>query len=516
MNLLIFNSRVVIMKLLFGAFCILLLLFSGCTQTNTAPKLLDTSSKSIDNTKYVCANGSIVSTPVECNVKNDNNSHNVTIHPGCDDGTEVAKCSEMKPEYCNIDLQLVPNSSKCGCPDGYEVKYNDCILHSDKCTDGTLNGKCSSYQPRKCVNGTLVNAAKECGCPSGFIPSGDACINPAKPPQEQSKPLQALTVSFGTLPPLGNESAQVSIVVFTDFQCPYCGKLYNDAEAQIRADYINSDKVKLYWRDFPQSFHPNANSAANAARCANEQGKFWDMHDMLFSTQSNWSGLSDTGPTFKGYASILGLKSVQFSSCYDSEVYAGQIDADILQGQSYEVGGTPSIFIIIPKSTISQSEIQESVTSLNNQYGAGVVLYVNPDTYVVLIPGAFSYSAFDSVLSKVDYSVAANSSNLTHNNSTITICNVVYDPPGKEPDEEMIEICNYGLSEVNIGGWKLTDGEGDYFIPAETKIAPNSSWKVFGITYNPTGFMGGLALSNTHDSVTLSDSNGTIIDEKIW
>lgn len=98
----------------------------------------------------------------------------------------------------------------------------------------------------------------------------------------------------------------------------------------------------------------------------------------------------------------------------------------------------------------------------------------------------------------------------------IKLCEVIYDPPGEEPADEMIKICNSGSTAIDIGGWELTDGEGTYDIPAGTTIQPGSSWSVFGRTYNPTRYTRGLYLANTHDSVILIDNNRNIIDQKQW
>jgi protein-disulfide isomerase len=226
---------------------------------------------------------------------------------------------------------------------------------------------------------------------------------PTQPTQPTQPTYGTLQVAAGDLPALGQASATVSFVEFSDFQCPFCAKLYREALASMKTNYVDSGKVKVYFRDFPLQFHPNAMPAALAARCANEQGKFWEMHDKLFDTQSAWSGMDDVGPTFKGYAADLGLNAEAFNGCYDSRKYESAINADMAQGQSYGVSGTPSNFLVIPKSKISDADIKGAVSSLNSQYGQGIELFVNSDTYVVLIPGAYPYAAFDAVLSKVNY-----------------------------------------------------------------------------------------------------------------
>ena len=113
--------------------------------------------------------------------------------------------------------------------------------------------------------------------------------------------------------------------------------------------------------------------------------------------------LGNASDKFKSYAVALGLDNASFSTCLDSKKYESAIQADEQVGVSYGVQGTPSNFLVIPKAKATQSDLQAAVTSLNSQYGQGIQLFVNSDTYVVLIPGAYPYAAFDSVLSKVSY-----------------------------------------------------------------------------------------------------------------
>lgn len=96
------------------------------------------------------------------------------------------------------------------------------------------------------------------------------------------------TVNVGNLPVLGNQDAKVTIVEFSDYQCPFCGKYFQDAEAQIKKEYVDTGKAKFYYRDFPLiQLHPGAQKAAEAARCAGDQGKYWEFHDLVFQNQSN-------------------------------------------------------------------------------------------------------------------------------------------------------------------------------------------------------------------------------------
>ncbi|MBU0532527.1 DsbA family protein [Candidatus Micrarchaeota archaeon] len=212
-----------------------------------------------------------------------------------------------------------------------------------------------------------------------------------------------LTVGIGDLPVLGEETAVVTWVEFSDYQCPFCSKLYKEAEADVTTNYIDTGKVKLYFRDFPLSFHPHSLPAAVATRCADDQGKFWEMHGKLFDTQSSWTGLGSVDDTFKGYAVDLGLDNDTFSTCYDNAEHIDEISVDFAEAQEYGVRGTPSNFLIIPKDKVSEDDIVAAVDSLNEMYGDGIQLFEDGNSYTVFIPGAYPYSTFDTVLSTVNY-----------------------------------------------------------------------------------------------------------------
>lgn len=94
------------------------------------------------------------------------------------------------------------------------------------------------------------------------------------------------TVSVGDLPILGKAGAVVTLIEFSDYQCPFCGRFYNDTESQIKKEYVDSGKVKFYYRDFPlKQIHPGAQKGAEAARCAGDQNKYWEYHDLVFKNQ---------------------------------------------------------------------------------------------------------------------------------------------------------------------------------------------------------------------------------------
>lgn len=138
-------------------------------------------------------------------------------------------------------------------------------------------------------------------------------------------------------PVKGNPEALLTIVEFSDFQCPFCGQAQETLE-QILETY--KDKVKLVYKDYPLPFHENAENAALAALCAKEQEKFWEYHDKLFANQEKLA-LSD----LKKYAQDLGLDSPQFNSCLGSKKYKNQVDEDTNEGQRIGVSGTPAFFL---------------------------------------------------------------------------------------------------------------------------------------------------------------------------
>jgi protein-disulfide isomerase len=138
-------------------------------------------------------------------------------------------------------------------------------------------------------------------------------------------------------PSLGPDNAPVTIVEFSDFQCPYCRQTQG-ALKQLMAAY--EGKVKLVFRDFPlRNIHPQAQKAAEAAQCAAEQQKFWPYHDKLFAASSLQMD------ELKKFAQELGLNLEQFTACLDSSKYAGGIDADMRAGQNVGVNATPTFFV---------------------------------------------------------------------------------------------------------------------------------------------------------------------------
>ncbi|MCL4479716.1 MAG: DsbA family protein [Deltaproteobacteria bacterium] len=138
----------------------------------------------------------------------------------------------------------------------------------------------------------------------------------------------------------GKKNAPVTMIECLDYQCPFCARFAQDTLRQIKENEIKNGEVKLVIKNFPLPFHQNAEKAAEAAECANKQGKFWQMHDLLFN-----AGERLDMDSLKSYAKQIGLNSAQFDHCLESGETVGIVNADRSQCASAGVTGTPTFFI---------------------------------------------------------------------------------------------------------------------------------------------------------------------------
>lgn len=149
---------------------------------------------------------------------------------------------------------------------------------------------------------------------------------------------------------LGDKDAPVTLIEFSDFQCPYCRKFFNETLPLIKEKYIDTGKVKLVYRDFPLSFHKAAASAAMAAECAREQGGdeiFFKYHDRIFEEQNKLGEGTVDIPleNLKVYADDLGLNKRKFNECFDSKKYQDEVKKDFEDGKKVGVAGTPAFLL---------------------------------------------------------------------------------------------------------------------------------------------------------------------------
>ena len=163
---------------------------------------------------------------------------------------------------------------------------------------------------------------------------GSACSTapPAATPPSAAPP-QAFNV-------LGREDAPVSIIEFTDLQCPYCARFATQTFPELRRSYVDTGKVRFTSRDLPLPFHPFAVPAAVAARCAGEQGKFWEYREALFEQQSRLG----TAP-YEELARRYGLDLDRFGACRRDGRQAANVRADAALAQSHGIGSTPTFVI---------------------------------------------------------------------------------------------------------------------------------------------------------------------------
>jgi len=172
-------------------------------------------------------------------------------------------------------------------------------------------------------------------------------LQPAQQPTQPSAP-QVFKVSIDDDPVKGNPNAPVTVVEYSDFQCPFCSRFFTQTLPQLEENYIDTGKIKFVYKDLPlDSLHPNARATHIAAECADEQGKFWEYHDVLFEKQSEWQSVtsSDLQISLTQYAADLGLQVASFESCMQSPNMADEVNKDTLEAASFGATGTPTFFI---------------------------------------------------------------------------------------------------------------------------------------------------------------------------
>lgn len=159
--------------------------------------------------------------------------------------------------------------------------------------------------------------------------------------EARNKPLsdeQFASIAQGdSAPSFGPAGAKVTIVEFSDFECPYCSRAANAAK-QIKEKY--GDKVRFVFRQFPLSFHPNAHVAAQASLEANAQGKFWQLHDKMFENQKKLDRAS-----LEESAKAVGMDVAKLKKALDDKTHAAQVDAELKLGEGVAVDGTPTMFL---------------------------------------------------------------------------------------------------------------------------------------------------------------------------
>ena len=146
--------------------------------------------------------------------------------------------------------------------------------------------------------------------------------------------------SVADAPMLGRANAPVTLVEFSDYQCPFCQRFFATTLLALKKDYIETGKLRYVLRDFPLEMHPHARKAAEAAHCAGEQGKYWEMHDVLFQHQQALAP-----PQLAEHARTVGVDEPKFAECLSSGRYATRVERGLTDGAAAGVQGTPGFVV---------------------------------------------------------------------------------------------------------------------------------------------------------------------------
>lgn len=187
----------------------------------------------------------------------------------------------------------------------------------------------------------------------------------------------------------GSPEANIVIIEFSDFECPYCKRFADATMPQLKSEWIDTGKLRFYYMHFPLGFHPKAEPAARASYCAQKQGKFWEYHDLLFSR------ISAVQNNIDGYASLareLGLNESEFRQCYESNEAKQKVESDMGISMMTGVQGTPSFLLIVPKSITTQDKIRNAAAIIRGE------VRENSEFYGIFFSGAYPYTQFNQML----------------------------------------------------------------------------------------------------------------------
>lgn len=195
------------------------------------------------------------------------------------------------------------------------------------------------------VNGGIIRFKDSVATKSSTT---QAAQTPTQPTQQAPQaPTGPVKVASADAPVLGNKDAPVTLIEFSDYECPFCKRSFDQLLPELKKNYIDSGKLKLVYRNLPLPFHQNAHKEAEAALCARDQGgdaTYFKFHDQIFTkTTSNGTGLAlDQLPII---AASIGLNVSQFQQCLDSGKYKDYVDKDITYAEKVGANGTPTWFV---------------------------------------------------------------------------------------------------------------------------------------------------------------------------
>ena len=175
---------------------------------------------------------------------------------------------------------------------------------------------------------------------------------------------------------LGSAAAPLEVVEFGDFECPQCSRFATLTEPDVRTRLVNTGIVRMRYIDFPLSMHKNTWPASRSAACADEQGKFWEMHDALYNSQDRWNGEATSKPedVFKDLARQIGLNQQQFDSCLDTRKTQAKVQAHEQIALTRQIGSTPTFVFgnrVVP-GAITYDEFKQYVDAALAKQGSPV------------------------------------------------------------------------------------------------------------------------------------------------
>ena len=292
------------------------------------------------------------------------------IHPDARSASAAARCAGEQNAYWEMhDAIFAEQNEWSGLGTGTTAYFGDLAvslgLDGDALTSCMSSGKYDDVVQANLDEGLALGMT---GTPSFFVNGfplvgarpiehfelavsyaeegtlADAYVQSA--PEPTPTPSGPVDVPEGDAFVIGDPDAPVTIVEYTDFQCPYCGRHFEQTFPQIKENFIDTGVVRYVFKDFPlTNIHPQATAASEAARCAGDQGEYLAMHNLLFDTQGEWSGRSDANNLFISYAGNLGLDSDTFGECLNSGKYTAAVEADVIEGSQLGVRGTPAFFL---------------------------------------------------------------------------------------------------------------------------------------------------------------------------
>lgn len=216
------------------------------------------------------------------------------------------------------------------------------------------------------ISATIYAGAKIVEQKIASLPSSPALVQNAPVAQENTPTARDTSLSYiggsltvnsaakpsGTTPDIsnaafmGNKDAKVTVVEYSDYECPFCRKFFVNTVAQFEKDYVSTGKVKFVYKDFPlHSIHPKSLPAANAARCAGAQDKYYEMHNALFETYDSWINGANLKDSLTTVAKNIGLNTETFGKCLSDFTYKDAIQKDYTEGYYLGVRGTPTTFV---------------------------------------------------------------------------------------------------------------------------------------------------------------------------